>query len=149
MYFEVVPDYNELKAIFESFTVATAFRYIASFSFFSVFIISIKGLARYSDAITSHYTVKVSTIAFNFLTLLKLSILAPIVARILEVVIKQDGINAPWKNIILDHPVKSAGVIIFGAVCILQPGTYFCQALAYWFVRIFTLTCCFNRKNRN
>jgi hypothetical protein len=56
---EVVPKWNAMKSYFQDFTWDISWRYIASFAFFSLFIISVKGLARYSDSLTTHYTFKV------------------------------------------------------------------------------------------
>lgn len=143
---EVVPNWPMIKAFFREFTLDMAWRYIAGFAFFSLFIISIYGLARYSDSLTTHYTVRVS---FNIPKVLKpkLSLLMPIVVRTIEVIIERDGIHE-WKNIITDHPVKFAGVVIFTLVLYFPFLTLNFQALIYWFVRVFTLTCCFHRKNR-
>lgn len=120
---EVIPNWSAMKAYFKDFNWDISWRYIVAFAIFSLFILSLKGLARYSDSLTTHYT-------------FKLSILLPLVARILQVTIEDDGMHADWKNIIRDHPVKSAGVLIFVA------------AFLYWFIRVFTLTCCFYRKHR-
>lgn len=48
-----------MKELYRIFDWDMTLRYIAAFAFFSIFIISMKGLARYSDSLTVHYSLKV------------------------------------------------------------------------------------------
>jgi len=118
---ELKEDWQVFKYMLGSFDWAMTWRYLVLFALFTTFLFSVKSLARFSDSLTTHYT-------------FKLSVLLPIVVYTIKDVLQAEGIHADWKKIIETHPIPTAGIIAF------------LIAFIYWFVRIFTLGCCFNRK---